>query len=155
MPLAKPISDLPADALRLVSCENDFNGTILHFYSTQIPVRRWFLTKNNGRDTLRRVPNFEASASRTRSSASLPFRDPANSGCRFIPILLGGCALPDTLRRYNFVDFRKQFEAAFAVVLANRQSAEGTMKLCFVHPILPEGRAFGAEPDKNLRLGRN
>lgn len=41
-------------------------------------------------------------------------RDPANAGRRFIPLLLGDCALPDTLRRYEHVDFREESEAAFA-----------------------------------------
>ena len=41
-------------------------------------------------------------------------RDPANAGRRFIPLLLGDCALPDTLRRYKYVDFREESEAAFA-----------------------------------------
>lgn len=45
-------------------------------------------------------------------------RDPANAGRRFIPVLLGDCALPDTLRRYKYVDFREESEAAFAEVLA-------------------------------------
>ena len=45
-------------------------------------------------------------------------RDPANAGRRFIPLLLGDCALPDTLRRYKVVDFREESEAAFAEVLA-------------------------------------
>jgi WD40 repeat protein/RNase P subunit RPR2 len=45
-------------------------------------------------------------------------RDPANEGRRFIPLLLGDCALPDTLRRYKYVDFREESEAAFAEVLA-------------------------------------
>ena len=45
-------------------------------------------------------------------------RDPANAGRRFIPLLLGDCALPDTLRRYNYVDFREESEAGFAEVLA-------------------------------------
>ena len=45
-------------------------------------------------------------------------RDPANAGRRFIPLLLGDCALPDTLRRYKYVDFREESEAAFAEVLA-------------------------------------
>jgi type I restriction enzyme M protein len=57
----------------LVDCMVALPGQL--FYSTQIPVCLWFLTKNKGRDTLRRVPNSEASASGTRSSASLPFRD--------------------------------------------------------------------------------
>ena len=45
-------------------------------------------------------------------------RDPANAYRRFIPLLLGDCALPDTLRRYKYVDFREESEAAFAEVLA-------------------------------------
>lgn len=44
-------------------------------------------------------------------------RDPGNAGRRFIPLLLGDCALPDTLRRYKYVDFRDESEAAFAEVL--------------------------------------
>jgi len=34
------------------------------------------------------------------------FRDPKNSGRRFIPILLDNCNVPDTLRRYRYLDFR-------------------------------------------------
>ena len=45
-------------------------------------------------------------------------RDPANAGRRFIPLLLRDCALPDTLLRYKYVDFRGESEAAFAEVLA-------------------------------------
>ena len=45
-------------------------------------------------------------------------RDPANAGRRFIPLLLGDCDLPDTLRRYKYVDFREESEAVFAEVLA-------------------------------------
>lgn len=45
-------------------------------------------------------------------------RDPANAGRRFIPLLLGDCNLPDTLRRYKYVDFREESEAVFAEVLA-------------------------------------
>src|SRR5258706_9582992 len=45
-------------------------------------------------------------------------RDPSNAGRRFIPLLLGDCVLPDTLRRYKHVDFREESEAAFAEVLA-------------------------------------
>ncbi len=32
-------------------------------------------------------------------SRNLPFRDPANAGRRFIPLLLADCKLPDKLRR--------------------------------------------------------
>jgi WD40 repeat protein/DNA-directed RNA polymerase subunit RPC12/RpoP len=45
-------------------------------------------------------------------------RDPANAGRRFIPLLLSDCDLPDTLRRYKFVDFRQETEAAFDELLA-------------------------------------
>ena len=31
------------------------------------------------------------------------FRDPTNSGRRFIPLLLADCALPDALRRYKLM----------------------------------------------------
>ena len=43
---------------------------------------------------------------------------PSHAGLRFVPLLLGDCALPDTLRRYKVVDFREESEAAFAEVLA-------------------------------------
>jgi GTPase SAR1 family protein/DNA-directed RNA polymerase subunit RPC12/RpoP len=49
-------------------------------------------------------------------------RDPANAGRRFIPLLLGDCDLPDTLRRYKHVDFREESDAAFAEVLASCRS---------------------------------
>jgi TIR domain-containing protein len=38
--------------------------------------------------------------------------DPSTEGRRFIPLLLGDCALPDTLRRYKYVDFREESEGA-------------------------------------------
>jgi TIR domain/WD domain, G-beta repeat len=41
------------------------------------------------------------------------FRDPSNAGRRFIPLLLEQCELPDTLRRYSYVDYRKGAAAAF------------------------------------------
>ena len=44
-------------------------------------------------------------------------RDPANAGRRFIPLLLADCELPDTLRRYKYVDFREEAEGAFAELL--------------------------------------
>lgn len=45
-------------------------------------------------------------------------RDPSNAGRRFIPLLLADCELPDTLRRYKYVDFREEAEAAFAELLS-------------------------------------
>jgi WD40 repeat protein/GTPase SAR1 family protein len=44
-------------------------------------------------------------------------RDPSNEGRRFIPLLLADCDLPDTLRRYKYVDFRAEHEAAFEEIL--------------------------------------
>ena len=44
-------------------------------------------------------------------------RDPANAGRRVIPLLLGDCALPDTLRRYKYVDFREEDGAAMDELL--------------------------------------
>jgi hypothetical protein len=44
-------------------------------------------------------------------------RDPANAGRRFIPLLLADCEVPDTLRRYKYVDFREESGAAFAELL--------------------------------------
>ncbi len=44
-------------------------------------------------------------------------RDPANEGRRFIPLLLSDCDLPDTLRRYKYVDWRGEAESAFAELL--------------------------------------
>jgi WD40 repeat protein len=46
------------------------------------------------------------------------FRDPANIGRRFIPLLLTDCDLPDTLRRYKYVDYRTQSDSAFDELLA-------------------------------------
>jgi tetratricopeptide (TPR) repeat protein len=40
------------------------------------------------------------------------FRDPANTSRRFLPLLLEDCELPDTLRRYKYVDYRKPSQAA-------------------------------------------
>ena len=49
-------------------------------------------------------------------------RDPANAGPRFIPLLRGDCALPDTLRRSKVVDFRDDSDAAFAEVPASEEN---------------------------------
>jgi TIR domain len=46
------------------------------------------------------------------------FRDPTNAGRRFVPLLLADCELPDTLRRYKYVDFRGEDEAALEELLA-------------------------------------
>ena len=46
------------------------------------------------------------------------FRDPANVGRRLIPLLLVECDLPDSLRRYKYLDYRKDREVSFAKLLA-------------------------------------
>jgi hypothetical protein len=45
------------------------------------------------------------------------FRDPSNAGRRFIPLLLADCKLPDTLRRYKYVDYRDEADAVFHELL--------------------------------------
>src|SRR5581483_9586394 len=45
------------------------------------------------------------------------FRDPSNVDRRFIPLLLADCELPDALRRYKYVDFRQEENAAFEELL--------------------------------------
>ncbi|MBN1928470.1 MAG: TIR domain-containing protein [Chlorobiaceae bacterium] len=45
------------------------------------------------------------------------FRDPTNAGRRFVPLLLADCDLPDTLRRYKYVDFREELDDAFDELL--------------------------------------
>ncbi|MCP4664698.1 MAG: TIR domain-containing protein, partial [bacterium] len=46
------------------------------------------------------------------------FRDPANQDRRFIPLLLAECDLPDTLRRFKYVDYRDEGDVAFHELLA-------------------------------------
>ena len=41
-------------------------------------------------------------------------RHPANAGRRFIPLLLGDCALPDTLWRYKVVNISEESDAWIA-----------------------------------------
>lgn len=54
------------------------------------------------------------------------FRDPANANRRFIPLLMAECRLPDTLRRYKYVDFRQETEAAFEELLAGCTPGAGS-----------------------------
>jgi len=58
----------------------------------------------------------------TLERSTVLFRDPGNKGRRFIPLLLDDCDLPDTLRRYKYVDFREESEAGFAEVLGSCRS---------------------------------
>ncbi len=52
------------------------------------------------------------------------FRDPANAGRRFIPLRLAGCKLPDSLRRYQYVDCREDTQVAFDELLNTCQPQE-------------------------------
>jgi hypothetical protein len=56
------------------------------------------------------------------------FRDPANSGGHFILLLLADCKLPDTLRRYGYVDYRDEAQAAFDKLLADCSPRQWTRK---------------------------
>ena len=40
----------------------------------------------------------------TLERSTVLFRDPTNAGRRFVPLLLADCTLPDTLRRYKYVE---------------------------------------------------
>ena len=77
------------------------------------------------------------------------FRDPSNAGRRFIPLLLANCNLPDTLRRYRYVDFREETDATFLELLTacrpeSKEAAPGS----------PGGARHGAanEPGKQEPL---
>ncbi|MGA2145748.1 MAG: TIR domain-containing protein, partial [Bryobacteraceae bacterium] len=54
----------------------------------------------------------------TLERSTVLFRDPGNAGRRFVPLLLANCELPDTLRRYKYVDYREATRAAFEQLLA-------------------------------------
>ncbi|MCK4414438.1 MAG: TIR domain-containing protein [Candidatus Eisenbacteria sp.] len=70
-------------------------------------------------------PNALASGWVALERSTAIHRDPANEGRRFIPLLLADCELPDTLRRYKYVDFRKEAEAAFVELLTACRTEAG------------------------------
>jgi WD40 repeat protein len=77
----------------------------------------------------------------TLERSTVLFRDPTNAGRRFVPLLLAECTLPDTLRRYKYVDFRQETPAAFDELLAAcRREAEAV-------PIVPK-------PEPKKKSGR-
>src|SRR5688572_18213495 len=55
----------------------------------------------------------------TLERSSVLFRDPTNSGRRFIPLLLADCEIPDALRRYKYVDYREGTKTAFEELLSS------------------------------------
>jgi WD40 repeat protein len=73
-------------------------------------------------------PEALGSAWVTLERNTVLFRDPTNTGRRFIPLVLADCTLPDTLRRYKYVDFRQETQAAFEELLAAcREETEATL----------------------------
>jgi len=71
----------------------------------------------------------------TLERSTVLFRDPTNAGRRFIPLLLAECDLPDALRRYKYVDYRRKTKAAFAELLAAcRSEAESAAPMPKVKP---------------------
>jgi len=74
------------------------------------------------------------------------FRDPSNAERRFIPLLLAGCDLPDSIRRYKYVDFREEAEAAFEELLSACRFAEKPISVETPKP------AAKAEEDDSLAV---
>ena len=61
----------------------------------------------------------------TLERSTVLFRDPTNAERRFVPLLLADCDLPDALRRYKYLDFRDETQAALEELLgACRGEAE-------------------------------
>jgi WD40 repeat protein len=77
----------------------------------------------------------------TLERSTVLFRDPTNAGRRFVPLLLADCTLPDTLRRYKYVDFRQETPAAFDELLAAcREEAEAAPPAAQSEPKKKPGR---------------
>jgi hypothetical protein len=64
-------------------------------------------------------------------------RDPANKGRRFIPLLLADCEMPDTLRRYRYVDLREE-DAGFEELLIACQTKTQPAELSMLDPNVTE-----------------
>ena len=47
------------------------------------------------------------------------FRDASNNDRRFVPLLLASCCIPDAIRRYRFIDFRKESDGAFQELITS------------------------------------
>lgn len=54
----------------------------------------------------------------TLERSTVLFRNPANLGRRFVPLLLADCDLPDTMLWYKCVDFRQESDSACTELLA-------------------------------------
>jgi len=64
-------------------------------------------------------PNALASGWVALERSTAVHRDPSNESRRFIPVLLQACKLPDTLRRYKYVDYQDETQTAFQELLAS------------------------------------
>lgn len=88
-------------------------------------------------------PNALASGWVALERSTAVHRDPANASRRFVPLLLDDCKMPDTLRRYKYVDYRDETQAAFARVLAacrpEMEAAQPTASEEEVRPAASEG----------------
>lgn len=82
----------------------------------------------------------------TLERSTVLFRDPSNAGRRFIPLLLADCTLPDTLRRYKYVDFRQETQATFdELLVACREEVEAAPS---VPKPEPKKRQVKLKPEK-------
>lgn len=63
------------------------------------------------------------------------FRDPANTGRHFVPVLLAEFHLPDILRNYRHVDYRRHAARAFAELLAAVGQGRGTSSILSPQPV--------------------
>ena len=84
----------------------------------------------------------------TLERSTVLFRDPCNIGRRLLPILLTDCIIPDTLRRYKYVDYRKETRADFREVLAACRDTAST-EVTSRHSSGP-GAQFGRADFKRL-----
>ena len=78
-------------------------------------------------------------------------RDPSNAGRRFIPLLLADCELPDTLRRYKYVDFREEAEAAFEELLTACLAESRAAELRSARPTQSESKCRRSRPARRSR----
>ena len=73
------------------------------------------------------------------------FRDPQNSARRFIPLLLEDCQIPDTIRRFSFVDWRDESDDALDRLIQSCQPPPHTATAEWQidpHNIAPPGGAI-------------
>ena len=77
-------------------------------------------------------------------------RDPANTGRRFVPLLLADCELPDTVRIYKYVDFRNEAESAFSELLAACQTPTGPVADATAYMIPTESSPAATEAQWKL-----